>query len=129
MNLFDLTKIEYLRIIARRSGYTHKEIALMFGISEAYLSLWFAGKRNSNIIEKKLRELHDILHPTEQRIIKVVRMGYTQSTISKKLRITPAFFNKWLNGKRKSRRLDSAFEKLYKTTMAHHSKDRIDDHT
>lgn len=122
MNLFDLNKIEYLRIIARRSGYTHKEIALMIGISEAYLSLWFAGKRNSKIIEEKLRDLHGILHPTERRIIKVMRMGYTQSAISKNLRVTPAFFNKWLNGKRNSKRLDAAFEAFYRNSVGKKTK-------
>lgn len=122
MNLFDLNKIEYLRIIARRSGYTQKELAQMFGISEAYLSLWFSEKRSSKTIEKKLRDLHDTLHPIEQRTVKLMRIGHTQSVISKKLGITPAFFNKWLNGKRNSKRLDAAFEAFYRKSVGQKAK-------
>ena len=56
------------------------------------------------------------LNPVEQRKVKLMRMGHTQSTIAKKLHITPAFFNKWLNGKRNSKRLDRSFELLYRET-------------
>jgi len=62
------------------------------------------------------------LGAVEQRKVKLMRIGRTQSVISKKLGITPAFFNKWLNGKRNSKRLDAAFEVLYRKSVGQKAK-------
>lgn len=65
---------------------------------------------------------NESLGAVEQRKVKLMRTGCTQSVISKTLGVTPAFFNKWLNGKRNSKRLDVAFEAFYRNAVSRKTK-------
>lgn len=53
------------------------------------------------------------LDAKEERMVKLMRLGGKQDVIAKKLKVTRPFFNQWLQGKRKSARLERDFNKLY----------------
>lgn len=55
--------------------------------------------------------------PKEERMIKFLRLGGQQARVAKQLCVSRQYFNLWLNGKRSSKRLDAAFEELYRNTI------------
>lgn len=57
MRFSQLSLTERRKIIIVRLGFTQKKLAKKLKISEAYLSLWIAGKRNSTRIEAALQKL------------------------------------------------------------------------
>lgn len=62
------------------------------------------------------------LDAKEERMVKLMRLGRKQNVIAKKLKVTRPFFNQWLQGKRKSARLDREFETLYQRKMKGNSR-------
>lgn len=57
MKFSQLSLTERRKITVLRLGYTQKRLAKKLKISEAYLSLWIAGKRNSTRIEAALQKM------------------------------------------------------------------------